>query len=181
MAHVMLDIETLSTAPNAVIISIGAVKFTASGSAQGPAGAIDESTFYERIDPASCTQAGLHTDPATVAWWRRQSPEARKVLDAGGGQLEDVLRRFLAWAGPRPHIWGNGSDFDNVIVASACKAVGITRPWSYAQNRCYRTVKALAPTVALNREGTHHNALDDACTQAEHLIRVLAHLQIPLG
>jgi hypothetical protein len=44
MNHLMIDIETLSTQPNAVICAIGAVFFEPSTSKTGP-------SFYQTIDP----------------------------------------------------------------------------------------------------------------------------------
>jgi len=71
-------------------------------------------------------------------------------------------------------VWGNGAAFDNVILASAYRQANITQPWLFWNDRCYRTVKALSPAVTMQRNGTHHNALDDAESQARHLIDMLA-------
>ena len=72
-------------------------------------------------------------------------------------------------------VWGNGATFDNVIIRSAFKAVGLPVPWSFRNDKCYRTVANLLPKErqpALERSGTAHNALDDAITQAVHLQKV---------
>jgi exodeoxyribonuclease VIII len=47
------------------------------------------------------------------------------------------------------------------------------QPWRHWNDRCYRTVKSLYPDVKLERVGTHHNAVDDAESQARHLIAML--------
>lgn len=70
-------------------------------------------------------------------------------------------------------LWGNGSDFDNVILASAYRSCNLEVPWKFWNNRCYRTVKALRPDIKIHRSGTYHNALDDAVSQAEHLMRMI--------
>jgi exodeoxyribonuclease VIII len=70
-------------------------------------------------------------------------------------------------------VWGNGSDFDNAILAACYAAVGQPLPWDFWHNRCYRTLKALRPELKLQRQGTYHNALDDAKTQAQHAIQLL--------
>lgn len=77
-------------------------------------------------------------------------------------------------------VWGNGSDFDNVILRNAYAAIGSTYPWRYNDNMCYRTIKNLAPDVKMARQGVHHNALDDARSQALHLIAICNHLGIQL-
>ena len=70
-------------------------------------------------------------------------------------------------------MWGNGAAFDNVILAVAYKRAWLPVPWSYKNDRCYRTVAALAPEVARPEVGERHNAADDAEAQARHLIEVL--------
>jgi exodeoxyribonuclease VIII len=47
-------------------------------------------------------------------------------------------------------------------------------PWQFWNSRCYRTVKSLYPDNKLKRSGTYHNAVDDAESQARHLIELLA-------
>ncbi len=73
-------------------------------------------------------------------------------------------------------IWGNGADFDNVILTSAYKRNDLELPWRYTNNRCYRTLKSLYPEIKLERSGTHHNALDDAISQANHLMSIFSHI-----
>jgi inhibitor of KinA sporulation pathway (predicted exonuclease) len=44
-------------------------------------------------------------------------------------------------------------------------------PWKFYNDRCYRTLKAMYPHIKMpKRTGTHHNALDDAISQVNHLI-----------
>jgi hypothetical protein len=70
-------------------------------------------------------------------------------------------------------VWGNGASFDCVILGNAYRAVGDEPPWKYFNERCYRTAKAMLPAVPFERIGTHHHALDDAASQAQHLIKML--------
>ena len=67
-------------------------------------------------------------------------------------------------------------DFDNIILGSLYDAFGLRKPWSYSR---YRTVKNLGigPRTPKVREGVHHNALDDAITQARHLQEIFACLK----
>lgn len=174
MFNVMLDLETWSTQPNAAIRSIGACVFDADGVGD---------RFYRNI----FNSCGLHVDENTVAWWHAQSQEAKDALMIDQRDLLETLIEFTAFL-PEPHnqvlIWGNGSDFDNVILANAFNHLGLKLPWKYYNNRCYRTVKNLFPIVSTERKGTKHNALDDAVFQAEHLIgiqsKLLEHFHIDL-
>lgn len=171
MMDVMLDLETLGTAPGSVILSIGAVMFDRNGLG---------TEFYTVINQMSCMDAGLKTDPDTLAWWTQQSPEARQVLEdsrTSDMELADALRclnAFLDRIGKDVRVWGNGSDFDNVLTVAAFKAAGIKPGWRFSNSKCFRTLKGLRPNHVLPvREGTHHNALDDAKYRAKVAIPIL--------
>lgn len=172
--NIMVDIETLSTKPHAAIISIGAVLFDAQ--------TISEKTFYMNISAASNEEWGRDISQSTQNWWAKQSAEAKAHLQTPApkniGLALIKFSRFIAkHTDPKTvKLWGNGSDFDNVILATACRTVGIEAPWKFYNNRCYRTVKNLAPSIKIERTGTHHNALHDAQSQAQHLQQVMAHL-----
>lgn len=163
MKHVMIDLETFGTGPNAVIVAIGAVLFDF----EKP-NVMEK--WYQVVDPSSGVALGLTMTPETILWWLKQSDEARSMFKAPGMDLPTSLHLFDAWI--REHdpvgVWGNGSDFDNVIMASAYKAAGRSLPWKYYKNMCFRTMKNLFK-VEVPRAGTHHNAVDDAMYQMEVL------------
>lgn len=166
MEDVMLDLETLGNGPNSVIIAIGAVKFDVFGLGE---------EFYEVVDAQSCIDAGLQLDVSTVMWWMRQSDAARAEFQRTGGPLTEVLQRFTDFLGEdmdNIRVWGNGASFDNVILGNAYRKAKLEQPWKFYNDRCYRTVKNLFPLIELERTGTAHNALDDAKTQAKHLINM---------
>lgn len=165
----MLDLETLGTSPGSAILAIGAVWFDQGGIVDG---------FYRRIDLQSCISAGLVMDAQTVLWWLGQSDEARSEIIKPGNSIEDALKLFQAWVfgcGKFEEIemWGNGASFDNVLLSVAFEKCKIARPWKYSNDRCYRTLKNLFPDIEIVRDGTHHNALDDARSQALHMTRLL--------
>lgn len=167
MTDIMLDLETMSTKPNAAIIAIGAVAFNESG-------IVDK--FYIQVRLSSCKELGLDIDPNTIIWWMKQGDEARSKFFDNGSALDlisalDSFSEFYLKHGGA--IWGNGATFDNVILRSAYEAVGQDAPWPFWVDSCYRTLKNMNPFIELKRVGTHHNALDDAETQAIHLIEIL--------
>lgn len=164
---VMLDLETLGTKPGSAVLSIGAVEFDPSTYELGR-------EFYVVIDKESSLDYGLTVDPETVAWWEKQDPAARTVLTEKGVPVEEALRQFSEFMSPNSSetLWGNGSDFDNVLLKAVYDNAGVTVPWSYWNNRCYRTMKNMFKQCKLRRTGTHHNALDDAKSQATHLLSI---------
>jgi exodeoxyribonuclease VIII len=164
--QVMLDLETMSTESNAAICSIGAVKFTAD------LGIVD--TFYCTVDASDCKKHGLNISASTVEWWSRQDIKVLAALRENNVPLIEALVKFSQWyKGKSLLTWGNGAGFDNVIIENAYKAVGMKRPWTPWDDRCYRTIKDMVHITEDEREGSHHNALDDAIHQANHLIKIL--------
>ncbi len=172
---VMVDLETLGSVPGCAILSIGAVSF-------GKGGPCRDETFEAVVSRSSCAAVGLHEDADTLDWWGKQSPEARAIIDAAGDPMQSAdiktaLVEFSFWLakfGSDVRLWGNGSDFDNAILSAAYRAIGMKPYWKFWNNRCYRTLKSLRPDIKMERSGTHHCALDDAISQAEHAARILA-------
>lgn len=178
--HVMLDLETVASTSDAAILSIGVVAFDPHSSALG-------SRFYEVLDvERQLKQYGRKMSFATMRWWMGQSVEARTVFiqdhfDSVEGSLCN-LSNWLSSNEPEG-VWGNGSDFDNVITLNLFDEVGVARPWSHSKNRCFRTLKNLKlPKEFIQpvREGTHHNALDDAIYQAQYLQAIVKALGLKL-
>lgn len=167
MTHVMSDTETLAKIPGAVILSIGLIAF------DPVAGTLGE-TFYRNIDPDSCKAVGLVEDAETVAWWAdTQRAEARAQLQSDQRQLRAVLAELSAWwaeVGGR-RLWCQGPSFDQPILDWAYRACGMEPPWAYNSGRDTRTIYELTGEKAIAGGGTFHNALDDARSQAEAVIR----------
>lgn len=183
MKHIMLDLETLDTASSAVVISIGAVAFDPRTNALG------DKFYVEMTEDTTAQQArGRTISGDTVRWWMQQDALAKRVFSESIDGVDrantfEALSRFglfVAANGDRDvELWGNGADFDNIILGSLYDAFGLRKPWSYSRNRCYRTMKniGIGPRRPQVREGVHHNALDDAITQAVHLQEIFACLK----
>lgn len=188
--HVMIDLETMGTGNDAAIIALGAVKFDPRGS-----GLLD--AFYTRVDLGSSLEAGLSVNGSTIDWWmhkdRDQAREA--LLSSVGMPLWEVLTGFISWMeSPIPKtaenagfdgdplaiegVWGNGATFDNVILRTAYNKLKMQCPWTFRQDRCYRTLKALTTVPVVVGESIAHHALNDAVTQAHHMQAICAELEI---
>ncbi|CAM7540570.1 3'-5' exoribonuclease Rv2179c-like domain-containing protein [Citrobacter freundii] len=75
--HLMVDLETMGSGPDAPIVSIGAVYFDPS---TGNTGA----EFYQVVSLESSMSFGMKPDASTIQWWLKQSSEARSAILVDG-------------------------------------------------------------------------------------------------
>lgn len=161
----MIDLETLGTTADAVIMSIGAVKFDLDSDK------IADEGFYASVSVESNLARGRHIDESTLIWWFKQSAEARNVFSESKQTLESALEELSDWfQHDRWHVWSNGADFDIPMLQHAYRQCGMEVPWKYFNNRCFRTFKNLPQSryAVVQDAGVKHNALDDAFNQAVH-------------
>lgn len=172
----MIDLETLGTGPLAVVVSVGAAAFSFD----------DSDTVTDQYRAVLDRDQQEHQfmrerDPSTVAWWEKQSPAARSVFEEPQLEVHEALEGLAQFVGkhcvPQTEVraWGNGADFDLVILGSLYKDVKLQAPWRYHQQRCFRTLKSLFPREydAAKRLPSlaggpvvKHDALADAVWQA---------------
>ena len=164
---VSIDLETLGTTSRSAFVTIGACKFNAK------TGDVDtDNTFYRRIDWGSAT-AGRAISADTLHWWTKQQADAlREISQSGGAMMRDVLNDFTEWLPNKCRPWGNGATFDVGMVEDAYNQYRIKIPWDFWNIRDMRTVVDMGRWLGMDpkkikREGTHHNALDDALHQAK--------------
>jgi len=167
--HVMLDIETLGTHPYCVILSIGAVEFDMHTSKIG-------NTFYRKINPKTCTDAGLVMDVDTIMWWMNQNDIARKEFKnrSESVSIEKALNEFTIWykkINKDARVWANSHSFDcNHMQEAYERVLNGSAPWSYRNPRCYRTIMDMYPMKPTDVDRlTSHRAVDDCMYQIEHL------------
>lgn len=166
MTHIMLDLETLGTAPGCIIRSIGAVVFDPETGDKGK-------RFYVNVNRGSCECVGLTADPGTEAWWQKQSAAAREALEKDQRPLREALARFgYFFAGEQgDRLWCHGPSFDEAVLSAAYRAAGMPPPWRYNQARDTRTVYDMAGIEPERSSGVHHDALNDAIVQADAVHR----------
>ena len=160
-AHCMIDIETISTQPDATIISIGAVHFNPDCSELGP-------THYQKVN----WDQNRHISPATVHWWMQQSDEARTefITQTNEANLHEALSSLQQFVKRGQQVWGNGCMFDMGILENAYAQMELRVPWDFRNIRDVRTICELSnqerPALP---EGQSHNALNDAIYQAKYV------------
>lgn len=168
--NLMIDLETMGKNPDAPIISIGAIFFDPQTGDMGP-------EFSKTIDLKT---AGGVIDRDTIKWWLKQSREAQSAILTDEIPLDDALLQLREFIDENSgeffiQVWGNGANFDNVILRRSYERQGIPCPWRYCNDRDVRTIVELGNSIgfdvrmAIPFEGVPHNALDDAHHQAKQV------------
>ncbi|HAV8993263.1 TPA: exonuclease [Escherichia coli] len=168
--HLMIDLETMGKNPDAPIISIGAIFFDPQTGDMGP-------EFSKTID---LDTAGGVIDRDVIKWWLKQSRETQSAILTDEIPLDDVLLQLREFIDENSgeffvQVWGNGANFDNVILRRSYERQGIPCPWRYHNDRDVRTLVELGKAIdfdartAIPFEGERHNALDDARYQAKYV------------
>ncbi len=176
--RIMFDLETLSTAHNACILSIGAVVFGTQSKA--PEGYCRE--FYRNVDDRTGA-----IDVQTVMWWFAQSEEARSKLLVDRRPLDQAVFEFATWCSMHAtgtllgihekkadvEFWSRSPSFDEVILGTAFGRAFSRAPFFHRWSRDCRTIETAAG-VPYEPKGLAHHALADAYSQAEHVLQCLA-------
>ncbi len=181
--QVAIDLETLGTSPDSIILSIGAVAVCTE------TGQIVK--FYGAC--AIDSQRHRTISKSTLNWWESQSENAREALDFAESDdcpsLQDTLSRLTKWLGDLGqthdvYVWGNGSDFDIAMLNHAYKQISDFVPWNFRHSRDMRTLYDVTLRFGLDikgnakRVGTHHHALDDAEFQSSVIIESLRQIDL---
>lgn len=185
----MVDIETLSTAVNAAVLSIGAVEFD-------PMSGKIEREFYHELDLSE--QKNRHVDVNTVQWWVKQclvNTDNIEFLTKPNSHKDNVgftlvkLGAFIA--GNENHyferaegykkiaLWACDPDFDLAILADLYKEHKLPVPWKYSEAKSVRTVRMLTQIAGMEIpvHEADHNALNDCIRQAKEVSYFIANLQ----
>lgn len=172
MAHLMIDLETLDVIPNAVILSIGIVKFD-----PRKQGIIDRLELKPTIED----QTDLYNrtiSEHTIQWWCQQSPEAvaAGLGDEGRISLKECMEKVYQFCWNQEKVWSNGATFDVVMMETAFRQTLTDLPnpvpWYFYNIRDTRTIYEIAKVSLKDKKygtKTTHNAVEDA----EHQVVVL--------
>lgn len=192
LPNIMIDMETLATTADAVILSIGAVRFDPYGDAIG------EDGFYRAITVESNLDYGRRVSQSTLKWWLGPNitPEAKQVFfDPNVVGLDTALDELVEWMyggltdrhersllRAKNTLWANGPEFDSAILAHVLSQTHRELPWDFWNSHSVRTWKILpgARDIKLPRTGAHHNAFDDALHQALTIQAITKHVFPPV-
>ena len=174
MIHAMIDLETLSTNPNATILTVGGVKFD-------PYTLIEPSQgMYFRVDVDKQTSMGRDVMQDTVDWWSKQPKEIsdEAFSDDNRESLDDMIKKINKFSVGVDVFWCQGPLFDYAILQDIYKQLGYPVPWQYWQIRDSRTLFSLVPKDPNEKRTGLHNALEDCYFQAKKVQRVYKQLGI---
>ena len=148
----ILDIETLSRRPNAVITEIGIIAFNRADFI-----AFDEVVLHPGLFPQ--IEAGRHIESETLQFHRKNKTLPLKISDEDPFTTIHLLAQFIRKHNPQ-HIWIQGPDFDRPILESFFQQFGADLPWDYWRIRDSRTAWNLA-FPGVKHSPRPHTALAD--------------------
>jgi len=159
----MVDLETLGTKPNCVILTLGAIKFNPQSDEEPKDG------IYQKFDVDEQVALGRSQDDSTLEWWAKQPKNIQDEAFTDEGRISPLqatkeLNKFLVGVDV---VWAQGPAFDIVILENLYQQLGLPLPWNFWQIRDSRTLFSLLdkdPRKAIQQEA--HNALADCYYQA---------------
>ena len=173
--HATIDIETLGTSPDTVVLTIGGIKFDPM--------ADDElhSEFYYRLDVDEQIDMGRTVDEKTLEWWETQSEEVKaEALDTNDRiPVEETLKALNKWLVGVDKIWCQGPVFDIGILENLYKQIGLHHNWQFYIIRDSRTLFGLMDKDPRKEiDFAAHNALADAIVQSLCIQKVYKKLNL---
>lgn len=170
----MIDLETLGTRPDCVILTIGAVLFDPF-SLYTP-----NSGLYLRLDVDGQIERGRTVDDATIEWWSNQADDVREEALSDGDRVSietmiQTLNKFLVGVN---NIWTQGPVFDITILENIYRQYGWPIPWNFWQIRDCRTLFGVHGDPRVKNKTGLHNALEDCISQASAVQKVYSNLNI---
>ena len=159
MRRVMLDIETMSTAPSALVLAVAYQDFD-----------------YQQIEGEwyiadQWRQYALEADidVGTQQWWKDQPAAYQAVCALPPDGFKEVLWRLQEVCSTVDEVWCWGASFDFAVLRHWAKVFGIGTLWPYRAERCARTVCQVA---GVTRQGeVAHTPLAD-CRQQIAAVRM---------
>lgn len=153
---IILDIETLSRRPDALVTEIAAIAFNRSDFVP-----IDHIELFPGFFPQILT--GRHICPETVIFHQEQGTLITRLSDQAPANTLDSLADFIRRHTPQ-HIWIQGPDFDRPIIEHLAIQNRRTLPWDYWRVRDSRTAWNLAFPGIKQDKRPHRSLLDCRAT-----------------
>jgi hypothetical protein len=169
----MIDIETLGTAPGSVITQVAVVGFDRTSPVP------PRTLFFLSPSIKQQSALGMTIDADTVAWWaKRPSGALAEQLSASQTPLDEFCECFDAifrLDGGGSRVWAFSPNFDCVLIEALYQRLGRQIPWGHRQPRDLRTLADCAGVEKLSEivpypENAHRADVDAqyqaCCVQA---------------
>ncbi len=136
----MLDIETLATTPDAVVMSVGVVKFD-------PQSGTPYNKTLWRPDIDEQTERDRHVSDSTLEWWGRQADHIQEdaFSDEGRIPVTEFMKELNRYCVGMDKIWCQGPQFDMLILENLYIQWGHHFGWQFWQVMDCRTLFQLMP------------------------------------
>lgn len=175
----IIDFETFSPRPNATVIDLSVVPFKDDDYMNMP-------TFEELVKSGFRVKFKIagqnrHIDEGVVAWWKKQSPEAKANLKASPDDVDictgvSMAIEFMKANGAHywdSHLWSRGNSFDisifdDIIRNCLCEIEGPVQfsrvrdiRTAIEQNLCIRNATACPLPLGMLPGFVHHDSIHD--------------------
>jgi hypothetical protein len=159
---IMVDLESISTKPNACILSLAAVKFDLLDT-KIP---MDGKIWYFDVDE-QVEKYNRDIDEETMSWWASQGDEAiaASFSDEQRQPCEEIMGEFHQFCWNASEIWSQGTIFDITILENLLTQLNKPRPWNFRQIRDTRTLFDLGIPYTYDNP-VKHDPLSDCVAQA---------------
>ena len=161
---VMLDIEGLGVGRDAVVVSVGAVRFNLD------TGKILNTQYWD-LGLKEQQRKGRVISADTVCWWARQTPDVLSALtNTPRYPIEIFIKEFNQFIEGKCFFWAKGTNYDLEILTNLYQMYDQQSPFRYSKwvdaRVYYMLGKRLGILPKKERTGAH-NALADAIFQTE--------------
>jgi hypothetical protein len=165
---VMIDMETLATGTNPVMLTIGACKFDPLGDELNKP---EMEVLYLRLEIEDQISLGREVNDSTIEWWGRQTADAQQEALGNGTSdnprysAEEAFDKLYKFCWGAKRVWSNGAGADIVWCETMFPKIQRAIPWKFWEVRDVRTAFDLGINPNMPPV-TAHNALEDAINQA---------------
>jgi hypothetical protein len=169
MDDLMLDLETLGTSPDTVVVQIGACYFS------NKTGKIGKK-FKVNVDIDSCLREGFTVEGNAIKWWlTEQAKNATFFNDTTN--VRAAIYDFIEFSWKAERVWSHAT-FDFVIMMNYINRLGCTPGFGYKSARDIRTLLDLSHSkIKYSEDNTpragEHDALEDCIYQVGYCVKAL--------
>ena len=167
--HIMVDLETLGTEDDSVILSVAAVKFDIK------TGEILDK-LYKKIDIEDSMKLGFKIYPDTFKWWVKQNVESFKEAFNDSITEFEVLDELMEFIGKDDFLWANSPTFDISMLRYHLKTNNYIIHWNFYNQRDVRTIASIDNKIKkeiVKQNPMIHNALEDCLIQIKYVVKIL--------